>query len=90
MDPGTTRGNLGVWNLVPRPTNNQYFPNGQYNITSAARIARSCNGILNAVACTAGNGVNLDGGALGRLLVSSWVSMESIWRIIFWKEFSRE
>lgn len=65
MDPGTTVGNLAVWQVVPRPTTNQFFPNGQYNITSPARIARGCNGVLNAVACTAGANVNLDGGALG-------------------------
>ena len=65
MDPGTTVGTLGVWQVVPRPTTNQYFPNGQYNVTVPARIGRGCNGILNAVPCTAGAAVNLDGGNLG-------------------------
>ena len=67
MDPGTTVGTLATWQVVPRPTANQYFPNGQYNITVPARIARGCNGVLNAVPCTAGVGVNLDGGNLGEL-----------------------
>ncbi len=69
LDPGTTTGNLGVWSVVPRPTTTQYFPNGQYNITNAARITRGCDGILNSVACTAGNAVNLDGGPLGELFL---------------------
>lgn len=65
MDPGTGIGTLNVWQVTPRTTNTQLFPNGQYNITSPARVARGCNGVLNGVACTAGVGVNLDGGALG-------------------------
>lgn len=66
MNPGNTIGALATWQVTARANvPSQLFPNGQYNITSPARIARRCNGVLNAVSCATGNAVNLDGTNLG-------------------------
>lgn len=58
MDPGTTVGNLAVWNVVPRPSTTQLFANGQYMLNNVGRSGTAgCGFSLADAACSSGNGV---------------------------------
>lgn len=66
MDPGTTVGNLAVWSVTPRPTNNALFPNGQYMLNNVGRSATAgCSNSLSDAACSSGTGVAM--GLSGKL-----------------------
>lgn len=65
MDPGTTVGNLGVWQVTLRPTQ-QLFANGQYAINNVGRAATAgCANQLADAACNQGAGVAM--GLTGKL-----------------------
>ncbi len=67
LDTGVGLGNLGVWQVTPRPVNPVLFPNGQYSLANVGRAATTgCAQTLNDVTCAAGNGVFM--GAAGETL----------------------
>ena len=69
MDPGTTVGNLAVWSVTPRPSNNQLFANGQYMLNNVGRTTTTgCANSLSDAACSSGTGVSM---GLSGLLATS-------------------
>lgn len=57
---------LQVWTVGGAATG-PIFPNGMYQITNTAR--GTCNNVLGAVTCAAGNAVDMEAGGRRRLLL---------------------